>query len=66
MRGSLIEKVRVEIQDQETQLTIRVSKLEDADIAKDVTELTMRQTANEATLYSQGNIMRRTLFDFIG
>jgi flagellar hook-associated protein 3 FlgL len=65
-RLNLIQQVETDLQDQELQLTARKSSLEDTDIAKDVSELTLAQTANQATLYAQGSVMKSTLFDFIG
>jgi flagellar hook-associated protein 3 FlgL len=65
-RLNLLEKVQEEITDQTDQLTIRASKLEDADVAQVVTDLTMAQTAQQATLYVQGSVMKSTLFDYIG
>ncbi len=65
-RLNLIQQVEFDLQDQELQLQTRLSSVEDVDIAKSVTELSLNQAANQATLYAQGNVMKSTLFDFIG
>jgi flagellar hook-associated protein 3 FlgL len=54
-----IDQARVTLQQ-------RVSVLEDADIGEVVSRLTLSETAITATLYAQGKVGQRTLFDFIG
>ena len=54
-----IDQARVTLQQ-------RVSVLEDADIGEVVSRLTLSETAITATLYAQGRVGQRTLFDFIG
>jgi flagellar hook-associated protein 3 FlgL len=49
----------------ETQLQTAISGIEDADLAKSITELNQAQLQQQAALQSRGKIPRTTLFDFL-
>lgn len=62
---NMIEQVQAHLDQTRVTLQQRVSSLEDADMGEIVSRLTLSETAISATLYAQGRIGQRTLFDFI-
>lgn len=60
-----IEQVQQQLDRTRQELLARASKIEDADIAQVISQLTLHETSIRATLFTQGTIGRRSLFDFI-
>jgi flagellin-like hook-associated protein FlgL len=54
------------LQSRSVDLTLRLSDIEDADIAKETIDLTKSQTVYNAALAAGNRLMQRSLFDYLG
>jgi flagellar hook-associated protein 3 FlgL len=63
---SRLEALKTEHDAQELNIRERRGRIEDANLAEAITDLTQIQTALKASLSAQGTIQPRNLFDYLG
>jgi flagellar hook-associated protein 3 FlgL len=64
-RYSRIETLTTDAATRSTDLTSQLSQVEDSDMAQTMTELSMAQTAYQATLQSTAKVIQPSLMDYL-